>query len=218
MLLDPLQLFNPGFQMSYGVVIALVVMGVPLGEKWLAAWQPYADLPRANWRRHQVAIHWLSRQLVGSGAACWVAFLASTPSGIGYFQVLSPGSLLANLVIIPLSSLALIAGFLSLLTGLVGLVAWSALFNAAAAVTIIIMDWLVQAGTALPGMYFPAHFSAAWLAPGSLVLMTAVMLAGRAGHCDGCGRHIDDSRTVAAHKGQRAEEQDAKFGSGHEIS
>jgi competence protein ComEC len=59
LLIDPLQLFNPGFQMSYGVVIALVVMGVPLGEKWLAAWQPYADLPKANWRRHQVAIHWL---------------------------------------------------------------------------------------------------------------------------------------------------------------
>jgi competence protein ComEC len=167
--------------MSYAVVIALVVMGVPLGEKWLAAWQPYADLPRANWRRHQVAFHWLSRQLVGSGAACWVAFLASTPSGIGYFQVLSPGSLVANLIIIPLSSLALIAGFLALLTGLVGLLAWSALFNAAAGVILISLDRLVQWAAALPGMYFPAQFSSAWMAPGSLVLMTAVMLAGRAG-------------------------------------
>jgi competence protein ComEC len=92
----------------------------------------------------------------------------------------------ANLIIIPLSTLALIAGFLALLTGLAGLLAWTALFNAAAAVTLIMMDWLVRQGTALPGMYYPAHFTAAWMAPGSLVLMTAVMLAGRAGRWQRC--------------------------------
>jgi competence protein ComEC len=43
------------------------------------------------------------------------------------------------------------------------------------------MDWLVLHGTGLPGVYFPARFTAAWLAPVSLVLMLAVMLAGLAG-------------------------------------
>ncbi len=181
LLIDPLQLFNAGFQMSYGVVTALVVMGVPLGEQWLAAWRPFASLPKANWRWHQQGIDWLGRQVVGASAGCWVAFLASTPAGIGYFQVLSPGSLVANLIIIPISSLALIAGFLALLTGLTGLAAWNVLFNAAAAVILLTMDWLVQQGTALPGMYWPAHFTAAWMAPGALALLTAVMLAGRAG-------------------------------------
>ena len=181
LLLDPLQLFSTGFQMSYTVVVALVVMGVPLGERWLERWKPFALRPRADWRWWHTGINWGGRQLIGAAAACWAAFLASAPAGIGYFQVFSPGSLLANLVIIPLSSLAIVAGFISLLTGLAGLSSLSVLFNSAAAVTILVMDWLLQHGMELPGVWFKAHYIADWLAPASLGFMTAVMLAGRAG-------------------------------------
>jgi competence protein ComEC len=181
LLLDPLQLFSTGFQMSYAVVVALVVMGLPLGEKWLAAWRPFSLLPKPNWRWYHHTIDWSGRWLLGSSAVCWAAFLASTPSGIGYFHVFSPGSLVANLVVIPVSSLALIAGFLSLLTGLAGLLSLSMLFNSAAAVTLLLMDWLVRHGTELPGVYFAARFASGWMAPVSLVGMTAVMLAGLSG-------------------------------------
>lgn len=182
LLRDPVQLFSTGFQMSYTVVAALVVMGVPLGEKWLAAWRPFALLPKVSWRWWQYTVDWCGRKLLGAGAASWVAFLASTPSGIGYFQLFSPGSLVANLVIIPLSSLAMVAGFVSLLTGLLGLDWLSITFNSAAALTLIVMDWLARHGTGLPGVYFPARFAAGWMAPAALGLMTAVMLAGVSGH------------------------------------
>jgi competence protein ComEC len=119
--------------------------------------------------------------VLGSCAAGWVAFLASAPSGIGYFHLFSPGSLFANLIIIPLSSLAIIGGFLSLLTGLAGVLSLSALFNSSAALTIIVMDWLAQHGTRLPGIYFDARFTHGWMAPVSLVAMTGLMLAGLAG-------------------------------------
>jgi competence protein ComEC len=156
-------------------------MGLPLAEKWIAAWRPFSVLPKPNWRWYHRRIDWCGRWLLGSAAVCWTAFLASAPAGIGFFHVLSPGSLLANLVIIPLSSLAMVAGFLSLLTGLTGLGALSVLFNSAAAVTLIIMDWLVQHGTALPGVYFPAQFARGWLAPAVLAGMAALMLAGLSG-------------------------------------
>ncbi len=181
LLLDPLQLFSTGFQMSYSVVAALIVMGVPLAEQWLQRWQPFALLPTPAWRWYHTSVYGSGRYLLGAGAACWTAFLASTPSGIGYFQMFSPGSLLANLLIIPLSSLALVGGFLSLLCGLAGLLSLSALFNAAAAITIIVMDWLVQHGAALPGVYFPARFPQTWMAPAALVGITSLMLAGLAG-------------------------------------
>lgn len=181
LLLDPLQLFSTGFQMSYTVVVALVVMGRPLGEKWLAAWRPFALLPRADWNRAHQAAEWSGRKFIGAAAGCWTAFLASAPSGIGYFQVFSPGSLVANLIIIPLSSLAISAGFVSLLAGLVGLRPVSGLCNMVAALTIRLMDWLLLHGIELPGVYFHAHFRTGWLAPASLVLMTAVLLAGAAG-------------------------------------
>ncbi len=124
---------------------------------------------------------WSGRWLLGSGAASWTAFLASAPAGIGYFELFSPGSLLANLVIIPVSSLAMVAGFLSLLTGLAGLASLSVTFNLGAALALLAMDWLARHGTGLPGVYFPAHFTQPWLAPVATALMVAVMLAGTAG-------------------------------------
>jgi competence protein ComEC len=178
---DPRQLFSTGFQMSYTVVVALVTMGRPLSEKWLTAWRPFAMLPPADWRWHQRAAEWSGRKLLFAGAACWTAFLASGPSSIGYFQLFSPGSLLANLVILPLSTVTLGAGFVSLVCGLAGLLPLSALANAVAALTIVVMDWLLRHGTAAPGMWFDAQFRAEWLTPVALGLMTAVFIAGVAG-------------------------------------
>ena len=177
LLLDPLELFSTGFQMSYTVVSTLVVMGVPLAEKWHAAWRPFSYRPRPDWRWYHRAINWSGRWLLGALAACWATFVACTPSSIGYFHLFSPGSLVANLAIIPLASLAITGGFLSLLCGLAGLLSLSALFNSAAALTIITMDWFVQHDAAVPGFYFPAHFTRGWMAPVSLVAMTGVMLA-----------------------------------------
>ncbi len=181
LLLDPLQLFSSGFQMSYSVVAALILMGAPLAEQWLVRWKPFTFLPKPDWRWWHAVINWSGRKAIGAAAGCWVAFLASTPAGIGFFALFSPGSLLANLIIIPLSSLAIVAGFLSLVFGLAGLFSLSALFNSSAAITIIATDWLLRHGTTLPGVFFPAHYRADWLAPVALALMTAVMLAGAAG-------------------------------------
>jgi competence protein ComEC len=181
LLLDPLQLFSTGFQMSYAVVAGLILMGRPLTEKWLARWRPFAFLPPVSWRWWHRVIAWGGRKAVIAVAGCWVAFLASVPSGIGFFGLFSPGSLLANLIVIPLSSVALIAGFLSLVTGLAGALPLSALFNFAAAGVIVATDWLLRHTTDLPGVYFNAHFRTDWLAPAALVLMTAVMILGAAG-------------------------------------
>jgi len=178
LLIDPLQLFSAGFQMSYAVVTALVVMGLPLSNNILSHWHPYSVLPRPNWRRRHHFVNWIGRHILGSCCAGWVAFVASTPAGISYFHLFSPGSLIANLIIVPLSSLAIISGFLSLITGLVGVTSLSALFNSSAAVTIVVMDWLTQHGTRLPGVYFDAYFVHSWLGGVSLVLLLGLMFLG----------------------------------------
>lgn len=179
LLIDPRQLFSTGFQMSYAVVTALVLMGAPLGDKWLEAWRPFASLPKVSWQRWQHWTEYGGRKVLGAGAASWVAFLASAPAGIGYFQLFSPGALFANLIIIPLSSFALAAGFVSMLAGSLGFLPVSFLFNRAAAVLIVAMDWLVRQGTTIPGAYFPAHFRQEWLAPAGLAALISLMLYGR---------------------------------------
>jgi len=181
LLLDPMQLFSSGFQMSYTVVAALIVMGRPLAEHWQTRWKPFALLPKQDWHWRHRAGEKVGRWFIGAAAGCGVAFLASVPSGIGFFGLFSPGSLLANLVVIPLSEAALVAGFVSLVCGLLGLLPLSALCNLVAAGIIWVADRVLQHGITLPGMFFIARYRAEWLAPASLVLLTAVMLAGAAG-------------------------------------
>lgn len=178
LLFDPRQLFSPGFQMSYGVVAALVLMGSPLADRWHAAWKPWRDLPELNWGWIRRFIRWLGRHVLTAVAGAWVATLASIPSGIGYFGLFSPGALVANLVIIPLSSLAIIAGFVALLGGLANLWGITILFNHAAAFIIQVMDWMVAHGTELPGVYFAAQFTQPWMAPASALFVLGVMAAG----------------------------------------
>lgn len=176
--LDPRQLFSAGFQLSYTVVTAIVVMAVPLAERRRAAWQPWSALPKALWGRRHHALLWLSRELIDGWTATWAAFLASIPASIGFFALFSPGALLANLLVIPLSTLALIAGLASLVGGLTGTTGLCLIFNHAAVVLIRSMDWLLQRGMELPGVYFPAQFQLPVLAPWATVVVLGVMLAG----------------------------------------
>jgi competence protein ComEC len=178
LLLDPQQLFNAGFQMSYSVVVALVVMGAPLARRWQAAWRPWRDLPEANWGWHRWLVTTLGQKLLSALAISWVALLASTPSMIGNFGLLSPGSLAANLVVIPLAMAVISAGFASLVGGLLYLAPASYLFNHAAVLLIKVMGVLVIRGAAFPGVYFPAQFVHPWMAPAALVFVLATMLLG----------------------------------------
>lgn len=173
---EPRQLFTTGFQMSYSVVTALVVLGGPLADAWRAAWKPWRYQPEAGWNRAQHFTRWLGGHALVVAAITWTACVASTPSSIANFGIFSPGALLGNLLVVPLASLAIVAGFVALLFGLAGLLPVTLLVNHAAAVLILVMDRLVQRGTELPGVYFPAEFAAPWMGPAAVIAVTATML------------------------------------------
>lgn len=176
LLADPRQLFTTGFQMSYSVVTALIVLGAPLAERWQRAWKPWEFLPESGWARWQHFVRWSGRGLLAAVAITWSATVASTPSSIGNFGLFSPGALLANLAIVPLASLAIVAGFVALLAGLLWLDPVVVLMNHAAGLTILVMDRLVVAADALPGMAFAASFREPWMGPASLVVVLGSML------------------------------------------
>jgi competence protein ComEC len=178
LLLEPRQLFTSGFQMSYLVVLALIVMGAPLAERWKATWRPFADLPEINWGWWRTGVVLAGRRFLDAFAATWAASVASAPASIGYFGLFSPGALLANLIVVPLASFALFAGVGSLLAGVLEAGPVSVVFNHAAALLIIAMDWLVRTGTQLPGMYFPAQFRADWMPAAAMALTAGLLLLG----------------------------------------
>ena len=82
--------------------------------------------------------------------------------------------------LIPLSTGVIWAGLLSLLTGLAGLEAWSALFNRAALVVLWISEQAINAELHLPAMWFEGRFVRPWLGETALVALLALLLAGYA--------------------------------------
>jgi len=107
LLWEPRQLFQASFQLSFFVVLSIALLLPPLELVVNRVLQTDRFLPEEllpRWRR------WLGRPLrwlLLSLATSLAAQLGSLPLIAWYFHLFSPVSLLANLVIVPMSGLAL---------------------------------------------------------------------------------------------------------------
>ena len=168
--------------MSYGIVAVLLLLGAPLADALRARWPLFTALPESTWRWY----HWWAagawRGLLGAIGIGLASSLVSTISGIQFFGLFTPGSLLANLVVIPVSTFVVGAGFISLLCGFAGLTAGSVLFNHAGILLLWLMDRMLRTAMAVPGVYHAARFRAAWMGPALLATLLAACLAGYAWH------------------------------------
>lgn len=180
LLVAPLQVFNASFMMSYGIVFALLVLGLPLGEAWCARWTPWRHLPEATWNRVQRGVSVAWRWLVTSVAIGVATSLVGLLTGLQFFQLLTPGSLLTNLALIPAAMVATLGGFSAMLCGLLGFDAGAVLCNHAAALVLLLIEWIVRISVTLPWAFMPAHFSAPWIGMTALLLLLATLLVGYA--------------------------------------
>jgi competence protein ComEC len=179
-LLDPLDFFSASFEMSYAVVTAILTFGLPLAERWQARWPAFRELPEEAWRWRHRRWAWLQRRaldLLGIGCA---ATLVSTFSGVEFFGVFAAGALLANLVLVPLASGVIMAGFASLVCGLAGLGWAGRVCNEMAGLLLGLIDWLIRQGARVPGAFWSAHFRPDWAGPAAMATVVAACLAGYA--------------------------------------
>jgi ComEC/Rec2-related protein len=117
LLWDPLQLFQAGFQLSFFVVLSLALMAPALDRlrHRMLAPDPFLA-PRFRtrlWRWLNTGAHYL----VASFAVSLAAWLGSLPLIAYYFHLLTPVSLIANMVVVPLSSGALACNLATLAMG-----------------------------------------------------------------------------------------------------
>ncbi len=150
---DPNQLFQASFQLSFFVVLGIALIVPPVDHLRQRLLQPDPLVPpelRARWKR------WLDaplRVLSTSFATSLAAWLGSVPLIANYFYMVTPGSLLANLAVVPLSGLALMSGMGSLVCG-----DWlpflTELFNHSAWFWMVLMVRVSEWVAALPGGYF----------------------------------------------------------------
>lgn len=149
---DPFQLFDYGFLLSFGVVAGLMVFCPPLlrpVENWLRPdpWRLEPERPAIQFRRSAARVVAL---LLVSSFAAW---LVSTPLIARWFNLVSPVALLANLVVIPVSTLVLLAGCLSVLCGL--FLPWlGEVFNFSNVVLVSFLLWITDVMARIPFGHF----------------------------------------------------------------
>ena len=181
LLFDPMALFSASFQMSYGVVLAILCFGLPLAEHLAVRLALFQDVPEATWAIWQRGLAALMRwfwPVFGIGLA---AALVSTISGPQFFHVWAPGGLFSNLVLVPLAMLVIVAGFASVVAGLVGFVMLGGLFNHAAMVLLIVIEKLIRVGVQVPAAWWTANWRAPWIASVVLASLLAAILVGYSG-------------------------------------
>ncbi len=158
---DPGQLFQAGFQLSFGVVIGMVMWTGRVSD-WMEGWirpDPLVpDSERSGWQRWMWgALRGVGVNLAGTGAA-WAA---SLPLGIHHFHVVSLASLGANLLVVPLSGMALMSGM-----GSIALGAWwpagSEWLNQSAWVWMRAMMWVSEGAARIPWGHWYQSAPAGW--------------------------------------------------------
>jgi beta-lactamase superfamily II metal-dependent hydrolase len=157
LLIDPRQLFEASFQLSFCVMLVIALVLPP----WNAFWDGMANrLLGADpllleelvpaWRKSlQSRAGWLAR-FCGLSFAAW---LGSLPLAAKYFHLFSPVSTLANLFAVPLGAAPLTANLGALICG--HWLPWATiLFNHAAWFLMLAMTWVSIQFARLPGAYF----------------------------------------------------------------
>ena len=147
---QPEQVFQASFQLSFFVVLSIALLLPPFEEryrKWLAHDPMLPDELRPGWRRWlDRPLHWLAKS-VATSLAAW---LGSLPLIAYYFHLLTPGSLVANVLVVPLSGFALMANLGALVCG--GWLPWlTELFNYSAWLWMTLMVRASEWAALLPG-------------------------------------------------------------------
>lgn len=137
---DPRQLFDLGFQLSFLVVLALVLAAAPLTRWWARLVQPDPWIPP---RLVSVADRWCAgvwRTICAAAAVSVAAWAASAPLILQHFHMVSLIGIVANLLIVPLASLVVVISGLSVVLGSL----WSGF-----AIVLNQVNWLLLHGMVL---------------------------------------------------------------------
>jgi competence protein ComEC len=176
----PMQVFSASFQLSYGIVAAILLLGLPLAEVWEQRWRWFRDLPLAAWCWSHRALDAGRRKVLTALAIGAASTLVSTIAGILFFNLFTPAALLANILLIPAAMFVVLAGFASILCGLSGLLAASAIFNHAAVLILWGIDAVVRTAVATPGAWRAARFASPWHGQVAFLILIITFLLGYA--------------------------------------
>src|SRR5438132_261146 len=150
---DTNELFSTGFQLSFAVVGAIILLADPLST-FLQHWSaPDPFLPRTLVRGPRRWIHTSFDWLCRGSSVSLAAWAGSLPLILWYFHLVTPISLFANLVVVPIAFFVLAIALLSLLSA--PLLPWVAvIFNNANWALATLVIGIVHLFAQIPGGHF----------------------------------------------------------------
>ena len=150
---DTNELFAAGFQLSFAVVGAIILLADPMHGflRRLAAPDPF--LPRSLLSRSRRLLGLGFELICHGGSVSLAAWLGSLPLILWYFHLVTPISLVANLVVVPIAFFILAVALLSILAA--AFLAWpSIVFNNANWFLARLVLGLVHSFAQVPGGHY----------------------------------------------------------------
>jgi competence protein ComEC len=147
------ELFSTGFQLSFAVVGAIILLADPLA-RFLLRWSaPDPFLPRTLLQGPRRWVHGSFEWLCRGSSVSLAAWAGSLPLILWYFHLVTPISLFANLVVVPMAFFVLAIALLSLLSASV--LPWVAvIFNNANWALATLVIGIVHLFAEIPGGHF----------------------------------------------------------------
>jgi competence protein ComEC len=155
---DTNELFATGFQLSFAVVGGIVLLADPLSGSLQKLSAPDPFLPRSLLTRGRRIFNAIFAAICRGSSVSLAAWIGSLVLIFWYFNLVTPISLFANLVVVPIAFFILGIALLSILTAPL-LASVSVIFNNAnwflARAVLLVVHWFAQFPT---GHYYFEHF------------------------------------------------------------
>ena len=150
---DTNQLFSTGFQLSFAVVGAIILLADPL-SRFLQDWSaPDPFLPRSLVHGPRRWLHSASDWLCRGSSVSLAAWAGSLPLILWYFHLVTPISLFANLVVVPMAFFVIAIALISLVSA--PLLPWlTVIFNNANWALATLVIGVVRLFAQIPGGHF----------------------------------------------------------------
>jgi competence protein ComEC len=157
LVIRPEQIWSVGFQLSYSVVLSILLFGLPCHQALAERLQPFRWLPKTSWSRYQRAFAWFVDKVALLFAISFSAWLASAPLSAGLFGFIAPGALPLNMLLVNLVALVISGGVIALACATAWLPAVAGFINHSAWIVISVMDAMIDLSIQIPGALLPSE-------------------------------------------------------------
>lgn len=170
LLANPLELFRPGFQLSFGIVAALLLV-MPTVPPLLSRYRDETNPPREAATLTALLLQSLARAGMVLVLVSFVAYVSALPLTWWHFGRFAPWGIVGSLLLTPLVTLTIVASFATVLTG--SLPVLGTVSSAILHTTSTFLLWLVGWFRWLPGNVAETAPPPGWLVVGTYAAAAA---------------------------------------------